>query len=442
MIRNPIKTRIGSILLFTSAFAFGAVTSLAGDLLFTGKTREAKAFYAPGEKMTFEVRLEKDGKPVIGTPLAWTRTGDDGLTEKGKDVSGSKPLLVTTSAAKPGFVHIVVTALDENGQPSRMDDQRKTAIAFNGGAGVMPEKLQSIPEPADFDAWWAAQKAALAKVPLKVLEQKPLPPLKECPNVETFDVKIACAGVGGGEGKPVSGYFSKTRNAAPKSAVAIVYFHGYGVRSSSRRDVAANNPARPAIALDINAHGIENGKPAEFYTNLKNTTLKGYAFNRRENEKPETAYFYGMAMRVLRALEFIKAQPEWDGKHLEVNGGSQGGFQALLAAGLDAGVTRCVVKKPWGCDLGGVTLGRLKGWRPDYTRALDYFDPVNHAKRIRATTSILSGLGDYTCPPSGITVLYNNIPDTTHKNIEYRQGVTHPFDGNDAPWVQKFTAKN
>ncbi|RRJ95814.1 acetylxylan esterase [Opitutaceae bacterium TAV4] len=426
-----MNTRTRALLLFPLFFALSAALGFAGDLLLLGKNDKPTPFYAPGEKMTFEIRLQQDGKPVSGTRLSWTRTGDDGLTEKGEAISAVEPLVITTSTDKPGFVRILVNALDAEGKLLANENNKKN-VFFDGGAGVMPEKLQSISEPADFDAWWAKQKAELAKIPLTILEQKPLPETHA--NVETFDVKIACAGP-----KPVSGYFSKTKNIAPKSAAALVNFHGYGIRSAIRRDKDANDPANPKLVLDINVHGIENGQPAEFYTNLGKTTLKGYAFNKQENATPETAYFYGVALRALRALEFIKSQPEWDGKNLTVTGGSQGGFQALLAAGLDPDVTRCNAGKPWVCDLGGVTLNRLKGWRPDYTRALDYFDPVNHAKRIRAATYITAGLGDYVCPPSGVTVLYNNIPATTPKQIEYIQGATH---GSTPPNVVKFVVKN
>ena len=57
---------------------------------------------------------------------------------------------------------------------------------------------------------------------------------------------------------------------------------------------------------------------------------------------------------------------------------------------------------------------------------LGYYDPVNQAKRIKCETTITAGLGDYTCPPSGITVLYNNIG--AKKSIVYSQGTTHMFD--------------
>ncbi|MDF3057798.1 MAG: acetyl xylan esterase [Rariglobus sp.] len=397
-------------------FIFTGALCLAGDLVLLGTSDKPSALYEPGEKMVFTLRLEKDGQPVTGTRLTWTRTGDDGLTEKGESVSSAEPLVVTTSTAKPGFVRILATALDAEGKPVVNESKKK--VVFDGGGGVHPETLRSVPEPADFDAYWAAQKATLAKTPLAVLEMKPLP--ENVPAAAAFDVKIACAG-----GAPVSGYFSKTKNAAPRSAGARITFHGYGVRSASRNDQQAADPKKPMLVLDINAHGIENGQPPEYYTNLQKTSLKNYAFSREENARPETAYFNGMVLRVLRALEFLKAQPEWDGKTLIVSGGSQGGWQALIAAGLDSDVSQCLAYKPWCCDLGGVTLGRLKGWRPDYTPVMDYFDPVNHAKRIRCDTVISSGLGDYVCPPSGITVLYNNIPAGVTKRLEYQQGATH-----------------
>jgi cephalosporin-C deacetylase-like acetyl esterase len=397
-------------------FLLTGTLCLAGDLVLLGTSDKPSALYEPGEKMVFTLRLEKNGQPVAGTRLAWTRTGDDGLSEKGEVVSSAEPLVVTTSTAKPGFVRILATALDAEGKPVINESKKK--VVFDGGGGVRPETLRSVPEPADFDTYWAAQKAILAKTPLAVIEMKPLP--ENSPRVLAFDVKIACAG-----GAPVSGYFSKTKNAAPRSASARITFHGYGVRSASRNDQQAADPKKPLLILDINAHGIENGQPSDFYVNLQKTTLKNYAFDRDQNARPETAYFNGMALRVLRALEFLKAQPEWDGKTLMVSGGSQGGWQALVAAGLDPDVSQCFAYKPWCCDLGGVTLGRLKGWRPDYTSALDYFDPVNHAKRIRCETILSSGLGDYVCPPSGITVLYNNIPAGVAKRLEYQQGATH-----------------
>ena len=148
-----------------------------------------------------------------------------------------------------------------------------------------------------------------------------------------------------------------------------------------------------------------------------------------------------MALRVMRALQFVKALPQWNGKDLRIFGGSQGGLQTIWAAGLDPQVTYAQPSIPWCADLGAhKTINRLNGWRPDYVPALDYYDIVNHAKRIPLTchTDIeRAGLGDSDCPPSGVTIIYNNIPGP--KKIRFCQGSDHGFSLKD--W-QSFTVES
>jgi cephalosporin-C deacetylase-like acetyl esterase len=279
-------------------------------------------------------------------------------------------------------------------------------------AGVQPEKLAGYPEPADFDAFWQRQKARLAAVPVKA-ELKEVPAKK--PGFKVYDVKVDCAG-----GKPVSGYLSVPENAQPKSLGAQVCFHGYGVGGADQQSWPG------MIVFDINAHGIENGREPAYYKALQEGELKGYAFNGTENAKPETAYFSGMMLRVMRALEYVKTRPEWNGKTLVAAGGSQGGLQAITAAALDRDVTQCNAFKPWCCDLGGIKLNRLRGWRPDYTDGLAYYDTATMGKRITCPTSLTTGLGDYVCPPSGVSVLYNTIK--APKSVEFMQGSSHGYN--------------
>ncbi len=404
----------------TAALALCGASLVAGALTFKGECEKPEAIFNPGETMTFKIQLLEDGKPVAGKTLKWTRSGDDKKTEKGEAVSSeTEPLTVTASTDKPGFVRIQVAALDADGKPLK-DDKGKD-ISFDGGAGVGLETLQSIPEPADFDAFWAKQKEALKAVPMKA-EVKEVP--SKNPEFSVYDVKVDCAG-----GKPVSGYLVKPKGAAEKSLQAQANFMGYGISSASP------DFQKGKITLSINAHGIENGREPEYYKALGEKELKGYAFSKEENSNPETAYFRGMMLRVMRALEFLKSQPEWNGKDLVVSGGSQGGLQALNAAALDQDVTRCFAYKPWCCDLGGITLERIRGWRPDYTEALAYFDAANQAKRIKCETYVDTGLGDYVCPPSSVTVLYNNLA-AQKKKIVYIQGATH---GYNPPNAQRFS---
>lgn len=390
--------------------ACSAVAS-AQTLSFTCTTNKPAISYKPGEKMVFTIQLLEDAKPVAGRKLTWNRRGDDQRTEAGEAVSSdTQPLTIETACDRPGFVNVEVRVLDADGK--RVKDAKNQDVLGSFGAGVEPEKLTGVPEPADFDAFWAKQKAKLKDVPIKAT-LVPVPGTN--PKFDIFDVKIDCPG-----GKPVSGYLAKPKDAAPKLLQARVSFMGYGVTSANPE------PRDGMISLSINAHGIENGKDKAYYEELQKSELKGYGFDKTQNSDPETAYFNGMMLRVLRALEYVKSLPEWNGKDLLAEGGSQGGLQCLTAAGLDPDVTACRAWKPWCCDLGGPTLGRIAGWRPEWNPALAYYDPINHAKRIRCETTIFTGLGDYVCPPSTNAVLYNNLAGP--KTIEYIQGATHGAD--------------
>jgi len=398
--------------LFCILFLYASFTH-AGTFTFMGSTDKNPLTYVPGEKMVFTVRLLEDGQPVAGKNLTWTRLGDDGKTNEARAVSSAtEPLTITTSINQPGFVHIIVAANDKNGH--LLMNNGKPMPLFDGGACVALGQIKNWPEPADFDAFWTKQKAKLAAVPLRA---DLVPVASNRPDVLVFDVKVDCAGK-----MPVSGYFRKPKNARPKSLPARLSFLGYGVKGAVNEASAGVN----SLSFNINAHGFLNGQPDEYYQNLAQTTLKGYAFHDDENQNPETAYFNGMFLRVMRALEFLKAQPEWDGKTLIVSGGSQGGLQSLAAAGLDHDVTRCDVSIPWCCDLGGRNMGRIRShFSMNWFDALGYYDAANHAKRIKCKTTIYAGLGDYTSPPSTVAVLYNNL--TVPKKLVYQQGRTHGY---------------
>jgi cephalosporin-C deacetylase-like acetyl esterase len=149
-----------------------------------------------------------------------------------------------------------------------------------------------------------------------------------------------------------------------------------------------------------------------------------------QNSDAETAFFNGMAVRVMRALDFLKSLPQWNGKDLTAVGGSQGGLQVMWAAALDPDVSEAYPGITWCCDLAGQSKkGRAHGpWRIKYTPALDYYDPVFMAKRIKKAKVVITraGLGDYTCPPSGLAVCYKNRA-TPDKTICWYQGSHHNF---------------
>lgn len=361
----------------------------------TGTADHRNAEYKPGEEMVFTFRVFNNGRPSGGR-LKVIRSGDDGKTKTDiREVKNGKPCVIRTSLDQPGFVMVKAILLDSNGKPARYRTRRD--IQYGLGAGVKADTLkQGVPEPANFDAYWAKEKKKLSAVPLKVLKRQLL---KETAVSNIYDVKIACAG-----NRPVSGYLSIPQKAKTASLPLYIHYDGYSVRSAQIVE------SSDAINFFVNAHGIENNRNKAYYRKLVRGELRSYGFRKEDNLKPETCYFNNMILRDLRALEYARTLPEWNGKDIRIFGGSQGAFQAIAVAGLSKGITSCDIRIPWFCDLGGVKIGRIRGWRPDYAPGLDYFDTVNFAKRVKCSVNITAaGLSDWVCPPSGVWVLYNNL---------------------------------
>ena len=197
-----------------------AATAVAGTLSLEGSTDKAPVSYLPGEPITFKVQLVEDGKPLAGKILKWLRTGDDRKTSRGQATSSATRLLeITSSIDTPGFVRLEVAAYNQDFSP--LKDAKGAPLKFEGGAGAQSIKLNGYPEPADFDAFWKAQKARLAQVPLNATLKEATSPN---PRFMVFDVKVDCAG-----GKPVSGYLSLPKGAKAKSLAAQLSVRGYGV---------------------------------------------------------------------------------------------------------------------------------------------------------------------------------------------------------------------
>ncbi len=371
-------------------------------------TDHADALYQVGETATFTIEASQGGQPLMDGKVVcvFSKDGVQSQPPQNLNVKDGKATIIG-KLDEPGFLLLRVTS------------GKATAMA---GAGYDPLQLKpSMPVPEDFDAFWAAQKAELAKVPMK----STLTPVQTAvKGVEAFDVQIDCLG------KPVSGYFGRLKGAKPKSLPAILHVHGAGVRSSNLGSVywAANEGGM--LSLDINAHGIPNGKPAEFYTALQNGELKDYP--KFGNKDREQCYFKGMFLRLIRAIDFLTAQPEWDGKTLIVYGASQGGFQAFAAAGLDERVSFICAGVPAGCDHTGSQANRISGWpklvpndaegKPDAAalQASRYFDNVNFATRAKCKgAAVTVGFIDTTCPPTSVYAAYNALalPKTIHTDV-------------------------
>ncbi len=281
------------------------------------------------------------------------------------------------------------------------------------GFVVAPDQLEPVTSyPKDFDEFWDRQKAELRSLKLKVKSV----PLQV--NVDSgyvcSDVEINCIGP-----KPARGYFARPENAASSSLPIVLYVHAAGVSGSwclSKPETALDyaKMGKGALAFDLNAHGMLNGQPQEYYDGLEEGELNRYWEIGAENG--DENYFRFMYLRLLRTLDFLCNQPEWDGKRIIVIGESQGGGQALVAAGLDQRVTAAVATVPAMCDFGRTLDDETGGWPNPYSfsnsiekmkATFPYFDAVNILRGSKATLVTEIGLIDYTCPAFGIYAAIN-----------------------------------
>ena len=416
--------------LFAVAMLMAAASLIAGELKFECSVNKKDAIYKAGEKIVFTVKLLEDGKAPSDKFIQYRLYHDHKIAKNGM-VKAANGLTLETSSKNPSWIFIEVWAKDSKKQFIKQSTKVKGKVVnevVKSGIGTMvePEKLRPpLQEPADFDEFWNKVKAELAAVPMKELEKVKI----NDPFATVYDIKISCAG-----DKPVSGYLCIPKNAKNKSCPAVVSFHGAGVRSSAKHSKYAAD--RGVIRLDINAHGIINGQPAKYYDDLRKnyyyTTQNEFCktryalWNKHDRDK---YYFKGMYMRLMRALEYVKSLPEWDGKHLIVTGGSQGGAQVLAACGLDKDITFARAGVPAMCDHSGCLGNRRSGWpalykaqehkdHPEYAKCAAYYDGAYFAKRIKCPIYINTGFMDTVCPPSSVFAAYNSIPAGTEKHMQ------------------------
>lgn len=405
-----------------------------------GKTDKRPIDYAVGEEMTLVLSLRNADEYAAGKWfVAWKRTGDDGKKEEGRIPIEDLPFTYKTSLDRPGFFRMLAYVVSEDGKVYRKQylgdtttpegkqamnafERSDRRVFFDGGAGADVAKIQSVPEPDDFDAFWARHKARLAKVPLDV-ELKDAPCTSSA--VKMYYVSIKCASA-----HPSTGCL--TVPVAEGKYPISVSVHGYGHIYPNRGHVVSPITGDgKTIWFNFSPHGYELGREPEYYDEFFRSICSGgttFGFDPASNKDPETCYFSGFTYRLMRALEYLKTLPQWNGKDLRVCGGSMGGMQSLWAAALDPDVTLCEPSIPWNCDIGGRdTLKRIiDPWYIHESPALRYYDPVNLAKRIPVTCRVnitRAGLGDYCCPPSGVCAMWNALK--CPKQIKWVQGSTH-----------------
>jgi cephalosporin-C deacetylase-like acetyl esterase len=290
------------------------------------------------------------------------------------------------------------------------------------GAAVAPAKIGlATPRPDDFDAFWEGKLAAQSKVPIDPV----LTPVQtDVPGVELNMFALDALG------SKAHGYVAKP--ARDGKFPALIQLQYAGVYALNARG-AAQRAAEGWLFVNVDSHDKLPSDPSGGIP--RNYQAVG-------NTDREKSYFLNMYLRDSRALDYLLTRPDWDGKTIVLTGGSMGGQQSLVLAGLrPEKITAVLVCVPAGADTNGDLHGRKAGYpgwpsdNPDAMNASRYFDPVNFASHIHAPVMAGMGFIDTTSPPAGIWTALNQISvpkeplpliESEHDNLTPQKGRACP----------------
>jgi len=303
-------------------------------------------------------------------------------------------------AVEPGFIYVKVY------------DGKEEAAA---GVAIEPEKIRPTrPAPADFDAYWDAVKARYDKTPVEFSRERIANAAR---GFRAYQVHLL---MGDPENLDAYGILTVPENAAAGSLPVRLIVHGAGT------DKVSPVYRHGCIVFSLNPMPVRNdGVNGDF---IKKGRFQGYrSANCDDRDK---VFFNGMFQRVYRSLQFLKIQPEWDGKTVIISGTSQGGGQAIAGAGLDPDVTLCVAHVPALCSHAGRFDGAESGWPFFFQSGLykkspakvlaatAYVDAVNFARRIKTAQVLFStGFIDRACPSMTVYAAFNVIPSANKRII-------------------------
>ncbi|MDD5729471.1 MAG: acetylxylan esterase [Victivallales bacterium] len=385
---------------------------------------KADGIYKSGETVKGTVKVFDDGKAVKNFKGGYYTAFEKRKTDLKTVTANDKALIIEGKSDRPGWLYFCFNLTAADGKAV------KGKIRGQAGALFDPEKIVAVgTPPADFQDYWKKCRAELDKVPVKAKLEPIEPPARFKDKIDCWGVTVDCC-----SREPVTGYLAVPKGSAGKKLPAIVMFLSH-VSADASKNQAAAAAMKGAIALYVSWHGLPVNQPKDFYVKK----LRSREFNLFQGiTNRDTWFFRGMFMRVMRALDYIKSRPEWNGKDLAVKGGSLGGAQTLAAAALDPAVTLAIVGVPAFCDLKGSQAGRENGhpFAGKHGKALmesddripktaSYFDAVNFARMIHCPIYVCTGFIDNICPPSNVFTFYNAISSSAKKHM-----TTNPYTGH------------
>lgn len=274
-------------------------------------------------------------------------------------------------------------------------------------------------EPQDFRTFWQKNVEELKQVPMSYTKEL----YKDyCTDkIDCYLVKLQIDNMG----HSMYGFLFYPKNAQPGKHPVVLCPPGAGIKTIKdpmRNKYYAENGF---VRFEVEIHGLDPRISSETFGEISrafNDRNGGYLANGLENK--DIYYMKHVYVGLVRCIDFLTSLPEWDGKNVAVQGGSQGGALSIIAAGLDSRVTQCVANHPALSDMAGYAAKGGTGGYPHFCRqpqllsnkdclnTLAYFDVVNFARYVKAPTYLTWGYNDVTCPPTTSYAVWNTLKCT------------------------------
>jgi len=373
------------------------------DYLWVTVPNHADWLYQCGEKASVEVQFYKYGIPRDGE-VQW-EVGTDLLPSDQKGtvkLKNGRAKIQMGTAKKPCFRDLRL----------KMTLDGKT-YEHHVKVGFSADKIKPYTqEPKDFLTFWQRNLEETKKFPLTYTKE-PAPELSNS-KVEAFRIKISLDR----ERHSFYAYLLMPKGAKAGSCPVVLTPPGAGVKpirdATTRRFYPENGFIR--MALDI--HGLNPTLSEEVFAEIRAAfDNKGNAYLRQSLEDRNNYYMKHVYLGLVKALDILTSLPEWDGKNVIMQGGSQGGALALIATALDSRVTLCVANHPALSDMAAGAAGLTSGY-PHFSKesgayseacmkTLPYYDVVNFARHINVPVFMTWGYNDNTCPPTTSYAVWN-----------------------------------
>ncbi len=376
------------------------------DVLWVTVPDHADWLYKTGENASVDVQLYKYGIPVDNVTLDYAIGGDmmPADSKGSTKLKNGKAKVQLGTMKNPGFRDCVLTAV--------VDGEKYT---HHVKVGFSPEKIEPYTKmPSDFDKFWAQNLEDLKKVPLQYTMTPE--PKYSTPKMDCWLVNLITTS----QGQSMYGYLFIPKGAKPGSCPIVVCPPGAGIKTIKEPLRHRYYGENGCIRFELEIHGLNPELTDEQFKEISK------AFSGRENgylnnglDNKDNYYMKRVYLGLVRAIDFLTTLPEWDGKNIAMQGGSQGGALAIVAAGLDPRVTACVANHPALSDMAGYKANRAGGYphffrvegmdTPEKLNTMAYYDVVNFARRVKCPVYMTWGYNDNTCPPTTSYAVYNVI---------------------------------